>query len=182
MRPVKQRNRHDPANGVYGDCHRACVASILELPYEEVPHFSDGPDDGRFAERERDFFARWGLVPITVAYNGHATLDQIMLTLKVQCPGVYALLGGSSRNGTNHSVVVLDGEITHDPSIDQSGIVGPCSDGNWWLTFVGHIGATSKGAFARTAERMRYEARARDDKRAAVFYEQQLAEATADAP
>jgi hypothetical protein len=24
-----------------GDCFRACVASILELPYEEVPHFMD---------------------------------------------------------------------------------------------------------------------------------------------
>lgn len=38
MKPVRQLYRHDPANGVYGDCWRACIASVLELPIEDVPH------------------------------------------------------------------------------------------------------------------------------------------------
>lgn len=31
MIPVRQHN-HDPLNGVWGNCHSACMASILELP------------------------------------------------------------------------------------------------------------------------------------------------------
>ncbi len=29
MRPQKQLFKHDPANGVYGDCHRAAIATIF---------------------------------------------------------------------------------------------------------------------------------------------------------
>lgn len=38
MIPVEQRHLHVPG-GPLGDCLTACVASILELPYELVPHF-----------------------------------------------------------------------------------------------------------------------------------------------
>ena len=47
MKPVKQLFHHDPANGVWGDCFRAVIASVLSLPVEAVPHFFDGnPEDG----------------------------------------------------------------------------------------------------------------------------------------
>ena len=39
MTPVKQEFVHDPSNGVYGDCQRAVIASLLDLPLSEVPHF-----------------------------------------------------------------------------------------------------------------------------------------------
>jgi hypothetical protein len=177
MRPIKQRNRHDPANGVYGDCHRACVASILELRYEDVPHFADGENDGKFAQRERAFFARHGLVPITMAYSGEATFEQIMLTLKTQAPGVYAIMGGRSPRGFNHSVIVLDGEIVHDPSYDGGGLVRPCDDGNWWLTFIGAAGATARG-FSRIETR----AMAHQSGQMRAKLKRLEAEATADAP
>ncbi len=45
MIPLMQRNHHDPANGIYGDCHRAAIASLLELPMDDVPHFCDADSD-----------------------------------------------------------------------------------------------------------------------------------------
>lgn len=31
---------HDPNSGTVGDCWRACIAGILSLPLEDVPHFA----------------------------------------------------------------------------------------------------------------------------------------------
>lgn len=32
MIPLNQTIFHDPDNKIYGDCQRACIASILEIP------------------------------------------------------------------------------------------------------------------------------------------------------
>ena len=42
MTPQTQLNKHDPANGVYGDCGRTVIACLLDLHPSEVPHFWDG--------------------------------------------------------------------------------------------------------------------------------------------
>ena len=34
-----QTVKHDPENGLYGDCYRACVACLLNLEVDQVPHF-----------------------------------------------------------------------------------------------------------------------------------------------
>jgi hypothetical protein len=39
MKPIDQEFMHDPEKGIIGDCFRACIASILELDINEVPHF-----------------------------------------------------------------------------------------------------------------------------------------------
>lgn len=38
MKPVKQRYRSVDSRLEYGDCLRACFASILELPLDDVVH------------------------------------------------------------------------------------------------------------------------------------------------
>jgi hypothetical protein len=145
MTPLKQRFRHDPANGVYGDCHRSATASVLDLPLEDVPHFNhDGPDNETFHQRWLAFLADRKLVPINIAFNGDAKLDELLDTVKNLNPGIYYLLGGTSRTGVGHTVVCLDGEIVHDPSLDDSGIVGPL-DGHWWVTFFGTADVKAKG-------------------------------------
>lgn len=74
MIPLRQRNKHDPENGVYGDCHRAALASLLELPLDEVPHFCDESIYKDNAEplsaRERAWLLSRGLVSINVLYPG----------------------------------------------------------------------------------------------------------------
>ena len=138
MRPVRQKNEHDPANGVWGDCHRAAVASVLELPIEEVPHFGEGgPEDREFFRRERAFFATRGLLPISVPFGGSADapLDAVLMTLKHHARGAWWLLGGRSPRGFNHTVVGFGGEIVHDPNEKGGGVVGPRDDGFYWVTF-----------------------------------------------
>jgi len=46
MKPQEQQYSHNPDAGVFGDCFRASIASILELPIDDVPHFLyDGSQD-----------------------------------------------------------------------------------------------------------------------------------------
>jgi hypothetical protein len=144
MKPVKGNVNHDPDNGTWGDCHRAAVASLLELPLEKVPHFGDGgPDAEEFTARERRFLSSLGLWPVYFAYKD-TPLEAIQRYMKLANPGVYYLLGGTSRLGTPHTVVGLDDEIVHDPSRVNSGIVGPMADGVYWVTVVVDIGMTNQ--------------------------------------
>ena len=41
MKPIPQTILHDPADGRFGDCLRACIASILEMDSESIPNFAE---------------------------------------------------------------------------------------------------------------------------------------------
>lgn len=93
MIPVKQRTAKD--------CLTACLASVLEIPYEEVPIFED--------KNWTTDLQTW-LNSRGYEYN---YVDEIRLPLKRPTIGV----GPSPRNlGRDHAVVV-DGwlDIVHDP-------------------------------------------------------------------
>lgn len=130
--------RHDPDNGVYGDCWRTTVACLLRLPVEDVPHVCDGPDNGKSSERMRAYLESQGCALIQVPFSGDLSLQQILEY--VGAPSVsgdlHWCLMGTSRTGCNHVVVCKGAEIIHDPSITQSGIIGPASDGLWWVEWV----------------------------------------------
>lgn len=136
MRLIKQRNRHRPEEGVWGDCHRAAIAMVLDLEIDAVPHAYEG---GVRSQDANKILKEWreplGLFEITIIYPGETSLENIMESLRHLNPGTPYILGGTSKNGTDHSVAVLDGEI-FDPAIDDSGIVGPMSDGLWWVTYI----------------------------------------------
>lgn len=135
MTPHKQRFRHRPDEGVYGDCHRTAIACLLDLEPEQVPHFlHDGCDAEEFNRRTAAYLAEQGLIEIWLAYN--CSLDELMQCLEVNAKGVYYLLGGRSRNGCNHTVIGCGGEIAWDPSLDDSGIVGPLSTGQFAVSFL----------------------------------------------
>lgn len=156
MIPVRQRIKHDPANGRWGDCHRACIASILELPYEDVPHFCDGDPTGEeFNRREREFLLQHGVVPIILGYLCD-DLDAVLRCQAVCNPDNYYVLGGKSTTGTPHSVVCLNDEIVHNPNDAQ--IVGPLDDGLYLITFMG----STKSVHHARAERLDGEAQGRD--------------------
>ena len=36
---MKQKYKHDPDNGIFGDCYRTCLAYILGLDRDDVPHY-----------------------------------------------------------------------------------------------------------------------------------------------
>lgn len=139
MTPAKQLIEHCPAEGRYGDCQRTCVAVILDLDPADVPHFCDDPTAKRdtpqwWARRQDAWLAERGLAWATVAYSGEASLEDVLLWTSRQSPNVPMTLLGRSSLGSNHVVVVLNGEIVCDPS--GNGIVGPCDAGTWEVSMI----------------------------------------------
>jgi hypothetical protein len=142
MRPQKQANRHRPGEGIYGDCHRTCVAMLLDLDKEQVPNWGAAyPDDGaKFKEVSEAWLRAYGYATFSVAFaSSWDDVGQYMLKVN---PGVYYILGGQSRTGVNHSVVAVNNLIAFDPSLNDSGIIAPCDDGHYWVTVLVPIGMT----------------------------------------
>ena len=67
------------------------------------------------------------------------TLDNALACVDAWNPGQAFMLTGQSRTGCNHVVIAQSGAIIHDPSLDDSGIVGCCDDGLWWVSFLGSL-------------------------------------------
>lgn len=139
MRPQRHLIDHAPAEGRYGDCMRTCVAVILDLHASEVPHFCDDPSAVRGSEswwevRLNTWLAERGLSYATVAYSGAEALETVMEWTSKQSPTVPMILLGTSSLGSNHVVVVMNGEIVCDPS--GNGIVGPSQEGTWELSMI----------------------------------------------
>ena len=93
MTPHNQLIKHDPENGMYGDCQRTCIAVILDLHPSEVPHFCEDPTATRHDENWREKRqARWlhdrGLTAATVAYSvgpsSEGTWEVSMLAIGVK--------------------------------------------------------------------------------------------------
>lgn len=145
MTPQKQLNRHDPENGVLGDCYRTAIACLLDLKPEDVPHVHEhngALNMGEQASMMNEWLAGRGLVEITVAWNGQTsdgedTLQSLLECMKVWNAGIHFMLTGFSRTGCNHVVICKDGEIVWDPSLTDAGIVGPADDGLYWVSYLG---------------------------------------------
>lgn len=134
MKYYYQRFKHDPANGSYGDCHRTCIACLLDLEPEEVPNFGEHYGDiPAFFKAEKEYLESQGLASINIAYQGE--LENVLTAIGTNDPNVYYILGGAGARGFNHSVVACGGEIIHDPYENGGGLVGPCTDGYYWVQF-----------------------------------------------
>ena len=123
--------KHDPPHS-YGDCFRACVASILDLPTDDVPHFyHDGADGDVGTERVREFLNGLGYTIVWFAFDGEALpLDEMLNIWGQMNPDVPAILLASNRD-SDHAVVMRGDKIVHDPSWIRSSITGPNSNGYW---------------------------------------------------
>lgn len=140
MTPHKQLFRHRPDQGTWGDCYRTAVACLLDLAPGDVPHVYDKGVDGETGMAVmRDFLASRGFVSVAMIYPGEWSLEEVLAHREQQVPGCAFLLIGRSRNNTDHVVVAKGGTLVWDPSLDDSGIVGPCGDGFWWCEYLGAL-------------------------------------------
>jgi hypothetical protein len=126
--PHKQLHRHDPENDVWGDCFRTAVACLLDEVPSLVPHVCHGGMTGvESTQRMNDWLvAEHRLTLVEFPFMGE--LQDVMGTMENFNPGLTYLLTGRSRNGVSHVVICRSRRIIHDPSLDDSGIVGPCQD------------------------------------------------------
>lgn len=135
MRPQRQRHVHQPERGVYSDCHRAALATVFDVPIDEVPHFGiDAPSAAEFNARVEAWLALRNVTAVNLPISGSRA--EVMRSMLVAAPSAYWLLGGCNRAGILHTVVCYGGLVVHDPSRDLPGIARPCRDGHFWATFL----------------------------------------------
>lgn len=100
------------AAGVPGDCWRACIASLLELPTKVVPHFLLYGEELWWHETLEFVRGRTGL---TLYYH-----EDPVFPFDTE----YLIGSGPSPRGDFHHAVILraDGTMAHDPHPLRSGL------------------------------------------------------------
>jgi hypothetical protein len=97
---VTPQRQSEFTDGTQGDCLRAAVASVLNLPLIAVPHFVI-LSGGEWHKGVRDWLRDRGL-DFRLVYSA---------------PRGYAVAIGPIRDGKGyHAVVERDGELAHDPN------------------------------------------------------------------
>ncbi len=158
MIPVNQKYKHDPDAGVIGDCFRACLASLLELPLEQVPHFAL---ESRKAGLEsmmplvKDWLAARGLYlfnfPVSPPLGYRDPTGEIVRRYGKCNPNIYYILAGAIRPDVeetgedryNHAVICHGGRIVHNPNDSKPDIVGPINSGSYLIFVLTRCGTDS---------------------------------------
>jgi hypothetical protein len=139
MIPVDQDRFVDPTNGKNrGNCLQAVVASLLELPLDEVPNFVQIEEDGgrEWSEHLRTWLLDRGW---RQKYWLHGAFPGAWPGLPFE---KFCAVSGPSPRGlgadgkpVHHIVISKGGVMVHDPHPDRTGITE--SHGGWWLEAVG---------------------------------------------
>lgn len=136
MIPVNCRIAHEPENGKYGDCVRACVASLMELEPEKVPHFyHDNCDAIEGNRRIASFLDEHGFVPFWTIFDGSLSLEELLNNQLQANPTVFYMLYHSNLDG-DHVVICRGGKVDFDPSWYPTKITGPNSSGYWGIMVI----------------------------------------------
>jgi len=107
MKPVNQ-TVVDP---VIGDCHRAVVASLLELDIDQVPNFI------KFGNNWFDVYWYF-LYSMGLKYKGQTNITKRKLYKKDSINGYFdATVKSKTFEGVLHGVVIdMKGVVVHDPN------------------------------------------------------------------
>lgn len=140
MIPVFQTiTDHNPAEGRYGNCTQASVASLLNLPLNEVPHFCvelpQGTDGGiEESRRINEWLRTRGLALFELCYaaDSLAAWEEDWRKRGIR---FYHLLSGISPRGFCHCTVGLNGRVIHDPH-PAGGELKPLENGTYALGII----------------------------------------------
>lgn len=124
MKPVDQII-HNPPEQI-GTCFRACIASVLEIDVDDIPHLEKmmyykkaGYWKGKFYKWAYDLgygVCEWEL-------NFIHSFDDYPDAIAIPSDEILIASGRSPRHDSaNHSVVWKDGEILHDPHPSRDGL------------------------------------------------------------
>jgi hypothetical protein len=133
VNPVFQSIRGDAQRTQAGDCFRACVASILELSLDDVPHFFVKQRTGtkvtpQLETAMQDWFRKLGLGFVTLPVQAD-TPNEAMGLFGNRYPNLYYILIGQSIKGVNHAVVCRGPYMAHDPARPAMGLAAPQENG-----------------------------------------------------
>ena len=145
----KQLNKHDPENGVWGDCERTAFACFTGEHPSWVPHWNDGYGVTRDDDEANRIFHEWldrkmlftvsiGLYQPDLDFEGAMKFGSSLTQ-----PDIPWILGGESPRGFGHVVIVQNGEMLWDPTSEyHTGLAGPHpaddkGDARWAYIYVG---------------------------------------------
>lgn len=122
MKPVDQ----DRFGAPDGNCWTSCVASILEVDLASLRDLQDAFREYAIAwecNRARSQ-PQWDRVLERFEELG-LTLVRFPAEL---VPKGYSIMSGPGPRGLQHSVVALDGQLSHDPHPSRDGLSGPADE------------------------------------------------------
>ena len=106
MKPVMQKNIHNPEQGIIGDCYRACICSLLEISDEDVENFVENPN---YPMNVVEFLRIKGLRLC------HGIESPVHTEFYIVC--------GVSPRDVRHSVIYSKGKLVHDPHPSGGGVI-----------------------------------------------------------
>lgn len=103
-----------------GNCMQATVASLLELPLDDVPHFLISKNLGTYGMFK--FFMEWGFDPCYINRGKYDT--EFMRKIAKFDGGVdgyfYAVVKSQTFENVSHAVIVDENlNVVHDPNPNQ---------------------------------------------------------------
>lgn len=107
-----------------GNCVAACVASIVAVPLERVPHFIEfgiayGDSDDVHAVSAGNNW--WAMMLGYLAANGYWPVELEAIT--DADPDEFLLVAGMSPRGVLHQVIYREGRLWHDPHPSRDGVL-----------------------------------------------------------
>lgn len=133
MTPVDQEFLMDHKAGIYGDCLRAVLAALLDLPISGVPHF--------LQEAKGNAMVTWEALQLFCRTHGYVYMltDRRMCIYGDEGHVYHAISGPSTRDEKQrHLVIGCNGNIVHDPHPSRAGLIGdPNKWENAFLVYVG---------------------------------------------
>lgn len=125
------------------DCLNACIASLLDLPYEAVPHFYQGltPGEPVPVQVERwmwDWFAGLGLFLIDFPMEAHDQ-DSIMEAMDTHHHGLHYMVVGQNRRGQDHVVICKDCKQVWNPTGKTQRLSYPLESSVYHILMIGKL-------------------------------------------
>lgn len=119
---------HQPEQGMYGDCYRTAYACLLDLNPGDVPHWGLPKYEEIWRKSRNEWLAERGYIIIEFAIQAEELRSALVYMAHWNYHILY-ILSGISANRVPHVVIAQGGQIIHDPSQDQSGIISPLENG-----------------------------------------------------
>lgn len=139
MTPVHCRVSHDPERDKYGDCLRACIASLLDLEDkpESVPHFAhDNAHPEIVRQRMDEYLSTYDLCSWWTSYPPDVPREELLSALG---NGVHYMLFGETASGGDHVVICKDGAVVHDPAWYPTSLVRGGKHGCWSVVVLARV-------------------------------------------
>lgn len=124
------------------DCWRTCIASILDMEANDVPHFYEDQSLAAAEQNMRNaklWLKERGYSIISFMFPSEVDFDFVMQTVDHMAPDHHAIISGCSKARLNHAVIVRDKHVVMDPFTgvsfgSQQPFIGPCKRGvDGWI-------------------------------------------------